>query len=290
MPQERHRPVLVDEVIDILRSPKGDVFIDATVGDGGHTLGIIKRCNAKKIIAIDRDPKAIERARKFLDDYIKMIIFYNTNFINIDKTAERQVDGILFDLGLSLYQLSDRERGFSFNSDSPLNMGMNGNARSVRDLINKMPADEIANIIFKYGDERFSRKIASLIVEERHLKPIETTGELVKIIKKVYPAGHHRIHPATRTFQALRIWANDELTNLEIALPKALELLKIGGVLIVISYHSLEDRIVKQIFKDKAMSGRYEIITKKPVRPSREEVLENRNSRSAKLRAMRRLL
>jgi len=290
MPDMRHRPVLVDKVVEILKSSQGKVFIDATVGDGGHTLAIIQKCKAQRIIAIDRDHKAIERAKEFLKNYIKKILFYNINFININKVTQCCVDGILFDLGLSSYQLQDRERGFSFNIDAPLDMGMNGDSRSVKDFINKMPEDEIASILYKYGEERNSRKIVSLIVKERNVKPIVTTYELATIVKRAYPLGYHRIHPATRTFQALRIWANNELNNLEVALPKSIKLLRTGGVLIVISYHSLEDRIVKHFFKEKALSGEYKIMTKKPERPTREEVLENRSSRSAKLRALKKIL
>ncbi|MGQ9706063.1 MAG: 16S rRNA (cytosine(1402)-N(4))-methyltransferase RsmH, partial [bacterium] len=214
----------------------------------------------------------------------------NLNYIDIDKVSECEVDGIVFDLGLSLYQLFDGKRGFSFLRDSPLDMGMNGSSRSVRELINKMSEDEIADVIYKYGEERFSKKIASLIVKERQIKQIDTTGELVRIIKKAYPTGYKRIHPATRTFQALRIWANDELTNLENALSKAIKLLRVGGVLLIISYHSLEDRIVKRIFKEMEVCGRYKVITKKPIRPTREEVYLNRRARSAKLRGLRRIM
>jgi len=288
MVEIKHRPVLVDKVVDLMNPECGKVFVDATVGDGGHSLALFERCEDIRIIAIDRDPEAIKRSKMFLESYGDRVEFHNINFIEIDRVVSYFVDGVIFDLGLSTFQIFDDKRGFSFGRNSPLDMGMDEGAMSVEHFINSASPDEIADVLYQYGGERKSRRIARRIVSEREKEPIMTTSRLATIVKCAYPPGYHRIHPATRTFQALRIWANSELNHLRVALPKALRVIRPGGVVVVISYHSLEDRIVKAEFARTAESAEYELITRKPITPDRSEILNNRSSRSAKLRAIKR--
>jgi len=280
-----HRPVMVEEVLDILNPHNNGIYVDATVGDGGHTAEIFKCARGGiSVVAIDRDVEAIERAKSRLSEYLENIVFFNVNFASIDEVVTTPVDGILIDLGVSTHQLMSPERGFSFEKEGPLDMRMGSDSRrDVDELVNYAKEGEISRILYEYGGERFSRRIARAIVENR---PIKTTLELADIVSGCYPEGFRRIHPATRTFQALRIWVNEELENLRIVLVKSSGLLKMGGCLIVISYHSLEHGIVRGEFKK--LVNRGFIWESRGLRPSRREVLENRRSRSANLNAIRR--
>lgn len=280
-----HEPVLLREVLNFLSPKPGKIIVDATVGTGGHAEAILAQ--GAKVIGIDQDPQSLELARERLRPFGESFLPVRGNFRNLREIlfglGVTKVDGILFDLGLSSFHLSQPERGFSFQHDGPLDMRMDpDNPRSASDLVNGLPEKELARILREYGEERYAERIAREIVKSR---PIRTTGELARIVARCYPPGNYRIHPATRTFQALRIAVNDELSALREALPQALELLAPGGVLCVIAFHSLEDRIVKRFLREEARAGRVKLLVKKPVRPSPEEVARNPRSRSARLRA-----
>lgn len=290
-----HPPVLLSEAIDYLNAKKGGTFVDATLGGGGHTEAILKANPRNRVIAIDRDEEAIERALKRLEPFEERLAVYHGNFSQIDKVLEsegvEEIDGVLFDLGVSHFHLRG-ERGFTVWHEQPLDMRMDRSQKlTARDVVNKLPERKLAEIIFKYGEERFARKIAREIVKRRKVKPIETTTELVKIVEDVIPkklwAGRKK-HPAIKTFQAIRIYVNREFEEIEGALPKAAYLLKPGGRLVVITFHSLEDRLVKNIFKNLEEEG-FKIVTKKPIEPSEEEVKENPAARSAKMRVLERI-
>lgn len=289
-----HEPVLLKEVIDYLRVKKGRKYIDATVGGGGHTAAILKL--GGKILAIDCDPEAIKAARRYLASACPPGKHYSWrlvsgNFKELYQIAKKanflSVSGILFDLGVSSYQLEKGKRGFSFSQEGPLDMRMDPRLKvTAADLVNGLNKGELNEIFTKFGQEYYSRRIAEAICRTRELKPIKTTGQLVEIINQALPKRKSKIHPATRVFLALRITVNDELNNLKKALPQALELLEPRGRLAVISFHSGEDRIVKQFFKGQEEKGKLTVITKKPVRPTREEIKKNPRSRSAKLRVV----
>lgn len=289
-----HTPVLLQEVLDLLDVKEGKLYIDATLGGGGHALGILEK--GGRVLGIDVDQDALDYVRRFLQEWenkVKNITLVRGNFRDIDTIAQNlgfiNVDGILFDLGVSSYQLDTPERGFSFQ-EGPLDMRMSKDlVVTAKDLVNGLTRNELRELFERFGEERFAKKIAHAIVEQRKKYPIETTKELADIIKKAVPYQQGRIHPATRVFQALRIVVNDELANIRTALPKALNLLRRGGRIVVISFHSLEDKIVKKQFDDWEQRGLVKIITKKPIVPGREEKLKNRRSRSAKLRAIEKL-
>jgi len=293
-----HKPVLLKEAIEFLNVRAGERYIDATVGGGGHSAAILK--NYAEVLGIDCDPEAIKSAREYLSSACpaRRNGGPNTswqlargNFKDLKKIALAHgfvpVAGVLFDLGVSSYQLETGRRGFSFNLEGPLDMRMDPDLEvTAADLVNGLTQKELGELFFKFGEERYARRIARAICRERQLKPITTCDELAKIILRVRRRGRFdRTHPATRCFQALRIAVNDELNNLKAALPQALEILKPKGRLVVISFHSLEDRIVKNFLKLAAGEGRLEILTKKPIRPTEEEIKANPRSRSAKLRA-----
>ncbi len=292
-----HFPVLLREVIDHLELEAGDVILDATLGGGGHAVEILKRiAPGGRLIAVDRDPEAIERGRRRLGDFKDEVIFINDDFRNADgilKTAGiERVDGAVFDLGISSFQVDDPKRGFSFLRDGPLDMRFDVSRKlSARDVVNKFGKEELADIIRKYGEERHARLIAGAICASRKKKRIETTGELVDIILKAAGGKYRRqrIHPAARTFQALRIFVNDELAAVEEGVSKTVFYLRPTARICVISFQSLEDRIVKNIFRGMAKSGEVTVITKKPLCPGKEEVRANPRSRSAKLRVAERL-
>jgi len=294
-----HVPVLLKETIDLLRvKPKGK-YIDATLGGGGHARAIIKA--GGEVLGIDRDPQAIKYARetlkacpipKNLRDLCLPPKVTRGNFKQIDEIAQKfgftEVEGILFDLGVSSHQLETAARGFSFSLPGPLDMRMEpGLSVTAADLVNALNEGELYELFTKLGEEKRARRFARAICRARRVKKIETCEELTKIIlANASPkARFERIHPATQVFQALRIAVNDELNNLKEALPKASGLLKKGGRLIVISFHSLEDGIVKRFFLESERKGVLEIISKKPLVPSKEEIRKNPRSRSAKLRA-----
>lgn len=295
-----HIPVLLDESINGLRIQSGDIFIDGTLGGGGHTFEVIKRFGSGiKIIGLDLDKDAIERARLKIGDLPHDAIFRTVGFQDMDKVLNElnitHVDRILLDLGISSFQLEVAGRGFSFMKDEPLLMTMKKNPTdedlTARDIVNTWEEKTLADIIYGFGEEKYSRKIAKAIVEERANKSIETTFDLVEIIEKAVGKSYRRlkIHPATKTFQALRIATNSELTNLENAIEKGFNKLSIGGRLAIISFHSLEDRIVKQAYVKLKQKGYANIITKKPIVPSTDEIKSNPRSRSSKLRIIEKI-
>jgi 16S rRNA (cytosine1402-N4)-methyltransferase len=297
----KHISVLLGESIDGLNIKPGDTIIDGTLGGGGHTLEIIKRFGNKvKIICFDLDKDAISRSKKIIDETESDVIFETTGFQNIDTVLTNlkieKVDRILLDLGLSSFQLEEGERGFTFLKDEPLLMTMKrnpeGNDLTAYTIVNTWDEETLADIIFGFGEERFSRKIAKAIVEARIEKEIATTFDLVKIIE--YAVGKYykgkKINPSTRTFQALRIATNSELSNLEQVIQKGFKRLKIGGRMAIITFHSLEDRIVKKAFVELKSKGAATIITKKPIVPSDEEIKLNPRSRSSKLRLIEKII
>jgi 16S rRNA (cytosine1402-N4)-methyltransferase len=276
------------EVMELLDLKQSGVYVDATVGLGGHSEEILGSIGAEgRLIGIDRDEEVLEAAGKRLSD--KRVILKRGSFSDMESLllseGVSEVDGILFDLGVSMLQLKDPDRGFSFLSDKRLDMRMDRGQRvSAWDIVNRYPERELDRILRELGEERSSRKIAKAIIGWRNKRPIETCSELSKIVEDVY-GGRGRIHPATRTFQALRIEVNKELDQLKEGLEAATRLLKRGGRLCVITYHSLEDRIVKHFLRDSAGKALFRIVTKKPRTPSIEETRSNPSSRSAKLRA-----
>ena len=303
-----HISVLLNECIDDLNIRPDGIYVDGTMGGGGHSLEIAKRLTTGRLICIDQDPNAHEAAGKRLAEYKDRITFVRDNFGNIanilDSLGIEKIDGMLLDIGVSSHQLDEAERGFSYQQDAPLDMRMNPDRPfSAYDVVNGYDEDELDRVIFTYGEERWARRIAQFIVKEREAKPIETTGELVDIIKKAVPKGARKDgpHPAKRTFQAIRIEVNGELEVLQRAIDDVAARLAVGGRLCIITFHSLEDRIVKEAFRKqenpcicppqfpvcvcgKKPLGR--VITRKPILPSKEELEENPRSRSAKLRVL----
>ena len=303
-----HISVLLNECIDNLNITPDGIYVDGTMGGGGHSLEIAKRLTTGRLICIDQDPNAHEAAGKRLAEYKDRITFVRDNFGNIanilDSLGIEKIDGMLLDIGVSSHQLDEAERGFSYQQDAPLDMRMNPDRPfSAYDVVNGYDEDELDRVIFTYGEERWARRIAQFIVKEREAKPIETTGELVDVIKKAVPKGARKDgpHPAKRTFQAIRIEVNGELEVLQRAIDDVAARLAVGGRLCIITFHSLEDRIVKEAFRKqenpcicppqfpvcvcgKKPLGR--VITRKPILPSKEELEENPRSRSAKLRVL----
>lgn len=307
-----HKSVLLDEVLGFLELKNGSVLIDATLGLGGHTESILEAFDAIEVIGIDQDPAALELADERLSRFGKRFRGFHANFSEISRVAAEAtveaVDAIIADLGVSSMQLDDADRGFSFRSNAPLDMRMDPSAdrQTAADLLEALDEEEIANLIYRYGEERKSRRIARWIVERRDKgEPIKTTGDLANLVERaVGRSPKDKIHPATRTFQALRIAVNDELGILVNFITDSIDLLKPKGTLCVITFHSLEDRIVKQAFQK--LSGkcfcppriprcvcgaakRVEVLTRKPVVPTEAEMKVNPRSRSAKLRVCRKL-
>jgi len=287
-----HIPVLQKEVLKCLDPKPNENFIDCTIGEGGHSAAIIEKNGPEgKILGIEIDA---ELYQKLMAAKLKnRLILVNDSFVNlkeiVGKEDFKKVQGILFDLGMSSWHLEKSGRGFSFLKKEPLDMRYNPqNPLTAGKIVNYWSAQEIEKILREYSQERFAKRIAREIVEERKNKPIQTTFQLVEIIKKSVPKNYERgrMHPATRTFQALRIAVNDELANLKKVLPQALKILEIGGRLVIISFHSLEDRIVKNFLREHS-DGLFgcKILTKKPTTPSQEEIKINPRARSAKLRA-----
>lgn len=302
-----HITVMKEEAVQALKVKPDGVYVDCTLGGAGHSAVIASQLSENgRLIAIDQDDWALENAKKRLSDYLEKVIFVKRNFRYLRQIVEGegypQVDGILFDLGVSSPQLDEGERGFSYHADAPLDMRMNmDQALTARVVVNEWEEKELATIIFRYGEEKFSRQIAREIIKARQISPIETTGELVELIKKGIPAPARRTggHPAKRTFQAIRIAVNDELEAFKEALHDSIKILKPGGHVSVITFHSLEDRICKQIFQGysggctcppdfpQCVCGNQAIIkveTRKPILPSEHELEENNRARSAKLR------
>ena len=300
----KHIPVLSKEVLEYLAPKRDGVYIDATLGGGGHTESIVS-CLGKRgrIIAIDRDRFAIETAKRRLGKYGDKIVYVQANFSDLDEILEKvkikKVDGVLFDLGVSSYQLKSPERGFSFNKryNAFLDMRMD-TSQELRafDVVNKYPEKRLREILYKLGEESFARRIARQIVSARKAKPIRTTRQLLEIISRSIPAYYRfrrKSHWATNVFRAIRMEVNQELPSIKRALPLAIRALKKKGRLVVISFHSLEDRIVKKTFREMSFpqdnNPVVRILTKKPIRPSPEEVRMNPRCDSAKLRAVEKL-
>ena len=305
-----HIPVLYYETLDNLVINPDGIYIDCTLGGGSHSEGILERLSDKGLlISIDQDTNAIEYSKKRLEKFGSKWKVFKGNFENIDTIAYMagvdKVDGILMDIGVSSKQLDDPDRGFSYRYDVKLDMRMNTEQNiSAYDVVNTYSEEQLSKIIFEYGEERHARKIAKLIVEERKSSLIEKTSDLITLIKRAYPERASK-HPAKKTFQAIRIEVNRELEVLENAMSKAVELLKVGGRLAIITFHSLEDRIVKNKFKDLATAckcpkdipicvcggvKKFEIITKKPIIPVDDELKNNNRAHSSKLRILERIL
>ncbi len=306
-----HISVLLNEVLEGLNIKEDGIYVDGTLGGAGHSSYIVKKLTTGKLIGIDQDQNALNKAREVLKDHSDQVILVHNNYENIDSVLEslqiEKVDGILLDLGVSSHQLDEETRGFSYNKDAPLDMRMDEtNSFTAWDVVNEYSEGELEKIIWNYGEDRWARRIAKFIVEERKEKPIDTTLQLVTAIKKAIPKevrkdGHH---PAKKTFQAIRIEVNRELDVLAKSIPNMVSLLNPGGRLAIITFHSLEDRIVKEAFKelykdcicpshlpqcvcDKVRE--IEIITRKPILPSNIEIESNPRSRSAKLRIAEKL-
>jgi len=283
---------MLREAIEALNPRPGGIYVDATVGTGGHSEEVLKFISSEgKLIGIDRDNEALKVAQKRLSD--KRVILKKGNFSDMESLLSEygifEVDGVLFDLGVSLLQLKNLERGFSFTSDRRLDMRMDQDQKfSAWNVVNKYPENELERVFMEFGEERFSKKIAKSIVRWRGKKTIDTCYELAQIVQKIY-GGRGRIHPATRIFQALRIEVNREIDELRAGLDSSLRLLKKAGRLCIISYHSLEDRVVKHFLANGSKKGLLKVITKKPVMPSPEELRLNPSSRSAKLRGAERI-
>jgi 16S rRNA (cytosine1402-N4)-methyltransferase len=289
-----HVPVLTEEVMKFLDPRSGDNFIDCTLGDGGHAAAILHRTAPDgKVLGFDLDSEAVKVVRKNLEEFDARLIVRNESYANlIAAVAEENfgpVAGVLMDLGFSSPQLEDRNRGFSFQRDEPLDMSYSTAAghTTAAEIVNTWTKDEITRVLAEYGEEHLAERIASGIVKARHQKHIISTVQLTDVIKASVPKNyeHGRIHPATRTFQALRIAVNGELGSVEKVLPQALSAIRPGGRLVCISFHSLEDRIVKTFFKEMSAKRRIEILTPKPVTATEKEIQNNPRSRSAKLRA-----
>ncbi len=291
----KHYPVLHREIVEFFKDIKGNTIVDATVGGGGHSYLILKSFPDKKIIGIDKDDFALEKAREKLKVFKDRVILVKSSFKDIDDILNslgiEKVSGFLFDLGVSMFQLK-MNRGFSFQRDDFLDMRMDRTQElTAYDVVNRYPEYLLEEIIRKYGEEKFSKRIARAIVQEREKSPIETTKQLENIVFHAYPkkARYGRIHPATKTFQAIRIEVNRELEELEVALKKAIERLDTGGRIAVISFHSLEDRITKKTIKEYEKLKKIKNLTKKPIVPTEEEIRINPPSRSAKLRVAERI-
>jgi len=290
----KHVPVLVEEVMTFLRCEAGHTYVDATLGGGGHASEILKRTAPDGVlIGMEWDEDALSEATSALKPFGDRVRIFRENFVHLpDLIKGESVDGILFDLGLSSIQLEKEGRGFSFRGESPLDMRMDQRMdRTAADLVDHLALEELESIISHYGEERWAKRIARAIVQEREREPIRTTGALSQVIYRAIPKRFHsrRIDPATRTFQALRIKVNEELENLRKILDTGWKILKRGGRICVISFHSLEDRMVKEAFRRLEKEGEVRVLTKKPVTPSEEEQKRNPRSRSAKLRCAERV-
>ncbi|WP_298675714.1 16S rRNA (cytosine(1402)-N(4))-methyltransferase RsmH [uncultured Lentibacter sp.] len=298
---QRHIPVLLRPILDAI-APVGGVWVDGTMGAGGYARGLLE-AGAAQVIGIDRDPLAHELAQVWGAGYQTRLSLHQTEFSKMDQVAT-QVDGVVLDLGVSSMQLDQAERGFSFQGDGPLDMRMSQQGRSARELVNELEESQIADIIYLFGEDRASRRIAKAIVKARTAAPIETTGQLAEIIQSVMPRPKPgQSHPATRSFQAIRIAVNDEFGELVAGLEAAERALKPGGVLAVVSFHSLEDRVVKRFMRLRAAEAgggsryapeqavepaTFKLINKKAIGPDAQELAHNPRSRSALLRLARR--
>ncbi|AFC71055.1 16S rRNA (cytosine(1402)-N(4))-methyltransferase RsmH [Rickettsia australis] len=302
-----HIPVMLSEVLKVLDPKGGESYLDCTFGAGGYSKAILESCDCY-VVALDRDPNVIKKAAEIKQNYVERFDFIETNFADsFAKLKEKKFDGIVLDLGVSSMQLDKADRGFSFLHDGPLDMRMSGQGFSAEELVNTLEEKEIADIIYKYGNESFSRRIAKRIVEYRKTARIDSTGKLAEIVRSSIGFRKGKIDPATKTFQAIRIYINDELGELERFLVNVKNILKKDGRLVVVSFHSLEDRIVKNFFKEnsekpvaRSKYAKYDIIidpnkwlkiiTNKALAPSDKEIRLNVRARSAKLRATKKIL
>jgi 16S rRNA (cytosine1402-N4)-methyltransferase len=307
--EDGHVPVLLDEVLATLAPHDGGVYLDGTFGGGGYASAILERASCT-LWAIDRDPEAIERGAGLVARFPGRLHLLHGKFADmvglLDQAGVTELDGVVLDLGVSSFQINDPARGFSFRHDGPLDMRMGKHGTSAADLVNTLPERVLADVLFEFGEERASRRIARAIVAARLEAPIETTGRLAEIIRSVLPPDRSGNHPATRSFQALRIKVNDELQQIEDALRQAVGLLSPGGRLVVVAFHSLEDRVVKRFMS--GATGRagapsrhdpagllardapsFRLLTARAVRPGPQEANQNPRSRSARLRALERL-
>jgi len=307
-----HQPVLVNETIATLNCHPGGIYVDATIGGGGHARYLFKNCpDIKLLIGIDRDEDALFHAERELASFKSRVVLIKENYLQIKTIISdlqiKSVDGVLLDLGVSTHQLLSSNRGFSFSIEGPLDMRMDrGQQITASDLVNTLPEQELEKILRDYGEERHAVLIANTIVRERKKQPIKTTSELTHLVTKAIPFSPHprKIHPATQTFQALRIAVNDEVGNLESVLPDAVDILAPRGRIAVISFHSLEDRIVKNFFRQQSKScicpphlpkcacghiRKLNVLTKKPIVPTAVEISMNPRSRSARLRGAEKL-
>jgi 16S rRNA (cytosine1402-N4)-methyltransferase len=293
-----HTPVLLQESIDGLNLKEGDIFVDGTLGNAGHSSEVARRFgDSVEIVGLDRDVDALERSDELLRTLTSAHYLKLGSFRNIDQVLEalgmKAVNGILLDLGISSDQIDESGRGFSFQKEEPLHMSMNKDeaALTAKEILNTWDEQTLELILRGFGEEKYSRKIAREIVLKRDESPFETTTDLVNAVRAATPAAYHhgRINPATRTFQALRIAVNEELTALEEGLVKGFEVLSPGGRFAIISFHSLEDRIVKNFFRDRMKEKKAIQITKKPINATEEETAANPRSRSAKLRIIEKI-
>lgn len=307
MAEFKHISVLLNECIEGLNIKPDGIYVDGTAGGAGHSVEIAKRLTTGRLVAIDRDPEAVAVAAERLKDYNASVVRNNYSQIDtvLSELGIEGCDGILMDLGVSSYQLDTAERGFSYHSDAPLDMRMSKEGISAKDIVNGYSYEQLSKIIFEYGEEKFARSIAAAIIKRREQKLINTTSELAEIIKNAVPARARREkNPCKKTFQAIRIAVNSELEHLSVALDKAFYSLNKGGRLCIITFHSLEDRLVKQRFAGfckgcvcppdfpQCVCGRTpegKLVTRKPIEPSEDEIQNNNRSRSAKLRIIERL-
>lgn len=314
MTEFKHVTVLLNEAVAGLNIRPDGTYVDATLGGGGHSSAILNQLTTGRLYSFDQDQTAIrynqQHLKKFIDDGRSILI--EDNFRNLGtalaKNGVKSVDGIVYDLGVSSPQFDDAQRGFSYKLDAPLDMRMNQQqALSAMNVVNEWPYEKLVKILYRYGEERFTKQIARKIERRRESKPIKTTFELVDVIKEAIPAAarRHGGHPAKKTFQAIRIAVNDELGALEDSLEQALELLNVGGRISVITFQSLEDRLVKTMFHEKVsladelppglpvippeMQPKFKLINKKPILPSQEELANNHRAHSAKLRIIERI-
>ncbi|HUO99975.1 MAG TPA: 16S rRNA (cytosine(1402)-N(4))-methyltransferase RsmH [Gemmatimonadota bacterium] len=302
-----HEPVLCSEAVELLRPRGGGMYLDGTLGGGGHAEAILEAAGPEgRLIGLDRDPAAIDHARRRLARFGERVVLHVANFAEIDRTPglERaRFDGALLDLGVSSAQIDDKARGFSYQQDAPLDMRMGPRGEPARDLLSRADFDSLVRILRMYGEERHARRIARAILREREREPIDTSGRLRAVIEAEVPAKAHRLKTVARVFQALRIAVNDELAAIEPGLRKITERLEDGARLVVIAYHSLEDRIVKHVFREFASEcvcppdfpvcrcdkvAEAEILTSRPIRPDEVEIAANPRARSARLRAIER--
>ncbi|MHB8155203.1 MAG: 16S rRNA (cytosine(1402)-N(4))-methyltransferase RsmH [Candidatus Omnitrophota bacterium] len=294
-----HVPVMLQEVLDSLRPAPGQIIVDATLGTGGHAIEILKRIIPQgKLIGIDRDENSLAICRQRLMEFKNNTEFVHGNFSDLDQILSNlgidKIDGIIFDLGISSYQLHDAQRGFSFQEEGPLDMRLDRSSYiCAYDLVNNLNENEISTMLWNFGQERWHNRIAHLLVQERRNEPISTTKQLANLVMRAIPhryrRSYYRIHPATRTFQAVRIAVNRELEILEDTIKKAVDILKKQARICVISFHSLEDRVIKHTFRALKADGLIDIITAKPLTPGVSEIEVNPSSRSSKFRVAERI-